>query len=215
MEVDHVVVVRSNLSSKACQPKDVSTNDDLPVESGTSVQTSNPTKVVSCVPHVSAENNVGHFKNMRRECQIKSFGLGPFSYVCRMIRFSEPNTSEVEPLEDDLQVESPGFSSEASFKPSFEECCVENDNQHYVFGVVEPEHILDFQLRLSWIRKRKTMLQGKAQAFLAKEMKTLLEKKMSMMGVMSPQHPLSLMNPTGNSRLKDRGTSRSKRWCLV
>ena len=34
---------------------------------------------------------------MRRECQVKSFeGLGPFSYVCRMMRFSEPNTNEFE-----------------------------------------------------------------------------------------------------------------------
>ena len=33
-----------------------------------------------------------------RECQVKSFdGLGPFSYVCRMMRFSEPNTNEFEP----------------------------------------------------------------------------------------------------------------------
>ena len=34
---------------------------------------------------------------MRRECQVKSFdGLGPFSHVCRMMRFSEPNTNEFE-----------------------------------------------------------------------------------------------------------------------
>ena len=91
MEVDHFGVVHSNLLSKACQPKDVSTEVELPV-----------------------------VKIMRRECQIKSFdGLGPCPYVCRMIRFSEPNTSEVELLEDDLQAESRGFSSEASFKPSF------------------------------------------------------------------------------------------------
>ena len=50
MEVDHVVVVHSDLSSKACQPKDVSTKDDLPVESGTSVQTSNPTKLFLAFP---------------------------------------------------------------------------------------------------------------------------------------------------------------------
>ena len=43
------------------------------------------------------QQNVGHFKNMRRECQVKSFdGLGPFSYVCRMMRFSEPNPNEFE-----------------------------------------------------------------------------------------------------------------------
>ena len=35
---------------------------------------------------------------MRRECQVKSFDrLGPFSYVCRMMRFSEPNTTDFEP----------------------------------------------------------------------------------------------------------------------
>ena len=34
----------------------------------------------------------------KAECQVKSFdGLGPFSYVCRMMRFSEPNTNEFEP----------------------------------------------------------------------------------------------------------------------
>ena len=34
---------------------------------------------------------------MRRECQVKIFeGLGPCSYVCRMMRFSEPNTNEFE-----------------------------------------------------------------------------------------------------------------------
>ena len=145
-KVDHVGMVRSNLSSKACQPKDVSTKVDLPVASGTSVQTSTPTKVVSCIPHVSAGSDVRHFKNMRRECQIKSFdGLGPFSHVSRMIRFSEPNTGEVEPLEDDLQAESRGFSSEADFKPVFEELCVENNHQ-YVFGLVEPEHVFGFPL---------------------------------------------------------------------
>ena len=32
------------------------------------------------------------------EMTLKNFdGLGPFSYVCRMIRFFEPNTKEVEP----------------------------------------------------------------------------------------------------------------------
>ena len=33
---------------------------------------------------------------MRKECRIKTFdGLGPFSYVCRMIR-NEPNTNTTE-----------------------------------------------------------------------------------------------------------------------
>ena len=85
MEVD---VVQSSLSSEACQSKDVSTEVDrqggrgLPKE--TPVQTSELSKEISCIPHVSSAENVGHFKNMRRECQVKNFdGLGPFSYVCR------------------------------------------------------------------------------------------------------------------------------------
>ena len=95
MEVD---VVQSSLSSEACQSKDVSTEVDrqggrgLPKET---VQTSELSKEISCIPHVSSAENVGHFKNMRRECQVKNFdGLGPFSYVCRMIHFSEPNTCQ-------------------------------------------------------------------------------------------------------------------------
>ena len=35
---------------------------------------------------------------MKREYQVKSFeGLEPFSYVCLMMRFLEPNTNEFEP----------------------------------------------------------------------------------------------------------------------
>ena len=61
------------------------------------VQTSLPTKNSSFIASVSAEKNVGYFKNMRRECQVKTFDrLGRFSYVCRMIRFSEPNTKDFE-----------------------------------------------------------------------------------------------------------------------
>ena len=86
MEVDHVGVVHSNLPSKACQSKDVVTEVAPPLDQVIAVPTSAPTKDVSCISHVSAENNVGHFKNMRRECRVKNFdGLGPFSYVCRMI----------------------------------------------------------------------------------------------------------------------------------
>ena len=73
MEVD---VVQSSLSSEACQSKDVSTEVDrqggrgLPKE--TPVQTSELSKEISCIPHVSSAENVGHFKNMRRECQVKN-----------------------------------------------------------------------------------------------------------------------------------------------
>ena len=91
MEVDHL-----HLSSEACQTKDVSTKVDHQGAGGRGKDTPVETSELSsktCIPHVSAAENVGHFKNMRRECQIKNFdGLGPFSYVCRMIRFSEPNT---------------------------------------------------------------------------------------------------------------------------
>ena len=117
MEIDHVGTVRSSLSSKACQTKagvtEVDTEHKKPVE--TSEEKS------SCIPHVSSAENVGHFKNMRRECQVKSFeGLGPFSYVCRMMRFSEPNTNEFEPEEGSV----------------YSERCV--GDQHYVC-VVNPD----------------------------------------------------------------------------
>ena len=117
MEIDHVGTVRSSLSSKACQTKagvtEVDTEHKKPVE--TSEEKS------SCIPHVSSAENVGHFKNMRRECQVKSFeGLGPFSYVCRMMRFSEPNTNEFEPEEGSI----------------YSERCV--GDQHYVC-VVNPD----------------------------------------------------------------------------
>ena len=190
-------MAHSNLSSKACQPKDVSTKADLPVKSGTFVQTSTPTKVVSCIPHVSAENNVGYFKNTRRECQINSFdGLRPFSYVCRMIRFSEPNTSEVE------HADTRDFSRRRRASNHLLKSVVLRTNS-IAFGVDEPEHVLGFQLRLIWIKKAG----GKTITFLLKVMTTFWEKHMLMMGVMNPPHHLSLMGPTGNGRLRDQGTS--------
>ena len=117
MEIDHVGTVRSSLSSKACQTKADVTEVDI--EHKKPVETSEEKS--SCIPHVSSAENVGHFKNMRRECQVKSFeGLGPFSYVCRMIRFSEPNTNEFEPEEGSI----------------YSERCV--GDQHYVC-VVNPD----------------------------------------------------------------------------
>ena len=96
MEVD---VVQSSLSSEACQSKDVLTKVDRQGECGLEKETAVPTpelsKEISCIPHVSSAENVGHFRNMRRECRVKNFdGLGPFSYVCRMIHFSEPNINK-------------------------------------------------------------------------------------------------------------------------
>ena len=95
MEIDHAGTVQSCLSSKACQTKAVVT--EVNSEHKKPVETLEGKRETSCIPHVSSAENVGHFKNMRRECQVKSFeGLGPFSYVCRMMRFSEPNTNEFE-----------------------------------------------------------------------------------------------------------------------
>ena len=71
MEVDHVGVVHTNLSSKACQSKDVVTKVAPAEEQEPAVQTSLPTKDGSFIASVSAEENVGYFKNMRKEC-VKS-----------------------------------------------------------------------------------------------------------------------------------------------
>ena len=134
MEVD---VVQSSLSSEACQSKDVSTEVDrqggrgLPKE--TPVQTSELSKEISCIPHVSSAENVGHFKNMRRECQVKNFdGLGPFSYVCRMIHFSEPNTNQSQ-IETGVE----GVEQEEDFSSAYCESSV--GDQHYVCVVNQRE----------------------------------------------------------------------------
>ena len=88
------------LVAKACQTKDVLTEVDRPLSSAKTLEScvSDPPAVtkVSSIPHVSCEENVGRFQNMRKECRIKTFdGLGPFSYVCRMIR-NEPNINTTE-----------------------------------------------------------------------------------------------------------------------
>ena len=133
MEVDHVGVVHSNLSSKACQFKDVVTKVAPVQEQDPTVQTSLSTKNGSFIASVSAEENVGYFKNMRKECQVKTFdGLEPFSYVCRMIRFSKLNTKEVEQR---VLVDS-----------AFEEH-VEGD-QHYVH-VVNSERVRGFPVEIN------------------------------------------------------------------
>ena len=119
MEIDHVGTVQPCLSSKACQTKAVVTEANS--EHKKPVETLEGKREIWCIPHVSSAENVGHFKNMRRECQVKSFeGLGPFSYVCRMMRFSEPNTNEFEPEQGSV----------------YSERCV--GDQHYVC-VVNPD----------------------------------------------------------------------------
>ena len=103
MEIDCIKNVTTDLSAKACQTKDVLTVVDHPLEQILSAKTSescvsdpNAVTKVSSIPHVSFDENVGRFQNMRKECRIKTFdGLGPFSYVCRMIS-TEPNTNTTE-----------------------------------------------------------------------------------------------------------------------
>ena len=90
MEIDCIKNVTTDLSAKACQTKDVLTEVDHPLSSAktseSGVSDSPADTKVSSIPHVSCEENVGRFQNMRKECRIKTFdGLGPFSYVCRMI----------------------------------------------------------------------------------------------------------------------------------
>ena len=132
MEIDHVGTVRSSLLSKTCQTKiDVT---EVDIEHKKSVETS--AEKSSCIPHVSSAENVGYFKNMRRKCQVKSFeGLGPFSYVCRMMRFSEPNTNEFEPKEGSI----------------YSERCV--GDQHYVCVVnpdqPNPERVRGFPVEIN------------------------------------------------------------------
>ena len=100
MEIDCIKNVTTDLSAKACQTKDVLTEVDHPLSSAKTLEScvsESPVDAkVSSIPHVSCEENVGRFQNMRKECRIKTFdGLGPFSYVCRMIQH-EPNTNTTE-----------------------------------------------------------------------------------------------------------------------
>ena len=143
MEVD---VVQSSLSSEACQPKDVLTKVDRQGECGLEKETAVPTpelsKEISCIPHVSSAENVGHFKNMRRECRVKNFdGLGPFSYVCRMIHFSEPNTNKSQ-IETGVE----GVEQEEDFSSAYLESSV--GDQHYVC-VVNPERVRGFPVEIN------------------------------------------------------------------
>ena len=138
MEIDHVGTVQSSLSSKACQIViEVDLKHKKPVE------TLEGKREISCIPHVSAAENVGHFKIMRRECQVKSFdGLGLFSYVCRMMRSSEPNTNEFEP-------ERGSVYSERCVGDQHYICVVNSDQQN-------PERVRGFPVRLM-LKKGKMM----------------------------------------------------------
>ena len=71
---------------------------------------------------------------MRRECQIKNFdGLRRFSCVCRMIRFSERNTNEVEHEGSD-------------FSSAYQESCV---HDHHYVCVLHPERARGFPVEIN------------------------------------------------------------------
>ena len=145
MEIDCIKNVTTDLSAKACQTKDVLTEVEHPGEqtmiaqtSESHVQESDVVTKVSVIPHVSSEENVGRFQNMRKECRIKTFdGLGPFSYVCRMINF-EPNTTEtckIGTCESDFDVCGPQFETvEKSLTEEFIE------GRHFVCAIDEVNH---------------------------------------------------------------------------
>ena len=100
MEVDCIKNVTTDLSAKVCQTKNVVTEVDHPLSSAKTsescVSESPVDAKVSSIPHVSCEENVARFQNMRKECRIKTFdGLGSFFHVCRMIQYeSNTNTTE-------------------------------------------------------------------------------------------------------------------------
>ena len=160
MDVDCIKSVSADLSSKACQSKDVVTKVALPAGQSTStstsetqVQTRDVVTDVSEIPHVSMQENVGNFQNMRKECQIKTFdGLGPFSYVCRMISF-EPNTTETHMSEACVDFEDFEITHFESCGPQFEtsEMSLTEkfiENRHYVCAIDEVSHERGFPVEI-------------------------------------------------------------------
>ena len=132
---------------------------------------------VSEIPHVSMQENVGKFQNMRKECQIKTFdGLGPFSYVCRMISF-EPNTTEtgmsnagvnVEDFESDFRSCGPQFeTSEMSLTEKFIE------NRHYVCAIdeVSHEHFRGFPVEIDLEGPHRTVMRKTVGMYQPPKMK--------------------------------------------
>ena len=146
MEIDHVGTVRSSLSSKACQTKAGVTEVDF--EHKKPVETSEEKS--SCIPHVSSAENVQEHEK-RVSSQELCEGLGPFSYVCRMMRFSEPNTNEFEPEEGSI----------------YSERCV--GDQHYVCVVnpdqPNPERVRGFPVEIARSPLAQGCLGSKTQVF--------------------------------------------------
>ena len=154
MEIDCIKNVTTDLSAKACQTKDVLTEVDHPLSSAKTsescVSESPVGAKVSSIPHVSCGENIGRFQNMRKECRIKTFdGLGPFSYVCRMIQH-EPNTNTTETGKSETVA-----SSVALCEPQLEHAggsLTEEfiEGRHFVYAVdeVNHEHVRGFPVEI-------------------------------------------------------------------
>ena len=154
MEIDCIKNVTTDLSAKACQTKDVLTEVDHPFSSAKTsescVSESPVDAKVSSIPHVSCEENVGRFQNMRKECRIKTFdGLGPFSYVCQMIQH-EPNTNTTETGKSETVA-----SSVALCEPQWEHAgssLTEEfiEGRHFVCAIdeVNHEHVRGFPVEI-------------------------------------------------------------------
>jgi len=158
MDIDHLGIVQETVPAKACSTKDVSAKVDPPEVDGDQATPLGVSAGTSEIQHVSAKENVGKFNNMRRECFAKSFdGLGPFSYVCRMVRFSEPNTSTTKSLQSEISGErreeasrdAEVLAGDLDFienKQHFVEKCLE-ENKHYVFAL-KSDHFRGFPVEI-------------------------------------------------------------------
>ena len=193
MEIDCIKNVTTDLSAKACQTKDVVTEVDHPLSSAKTsescVSESPVDAKVSSIPHVSCEENVGRFQNMRKECRIKTFdGLGPFSYVCRMIQH-EPNTNTTETGKSETVA-----SSVALCEPQLEHAggsLTEEfiEGRHFVCAIdeVNHEHVRGFPVEIDLEAPPQTRIVGMCQHLSMKAMPSDLGERKEVI----PQEPES------------------------
>ena len=112
---------------------------------------------------------------MRKECRIKTFdGLGPFSYVCRMIQH-EPNTNTTETGKSETVA-----SSVALWEPQLEHAggsLTEEfiEGRHFVCAIdeVNHEHVRGFPVEMIWKdhHRMMTRIVGMCQHLSMKGMK--------------------------------------------
>ena len=144
MEIDCIKNATPDLSAKACQTKDVLTEVDHPHESTVLAKTPDP-----CVSGSNVLTKVSSTPPVSRECRIKTFDLGPFSYICRMI-CEEPNTNMTEIDKNETAVSScdlcePQFEHvETSLTEEFIE------GRHFVCAIdeVNHEHVRGFPVEI-------------------------------------------------------------------